>query len=341
MLCKGGNVKKIFKAGFAWLFAASLAFLAINFLCFFYEREPGWLDTPNGPSASVREPGAYMIHGKEGYSISKIDNNGYTNPNKGLADEIVLMLGSSHTQGKEVSADSKYSVLVNEYFNDNELLHTYNIACDASYLPTQIKHFDAAMKAFPDTSLVTIEIGSTDFSVEQIEKSLAQTSYDMNDSASRFTALSVVGRAKILTKDLFPMLVMIKNNINTLKQATADESEFAVDYEEYKRVLNEALSLIRSETNTPIVFIYHPTVKIEKDGSIQLKYSKTWDVFTETCRNNGIDVIDSGEDFLKYYDDTRKVPYGFYNTTMGSGHLNEVGHRIIANEIIEYMEGLK
>lgn len=40
----------------------------------------GWVDTNNGPSLAIRNPGSYLVHGTEGYSISKIDSNGFTNP---------------------------------------------------------------------------------------------------------------------------------------------------------------------------------------------------------------------------------------------------------------------
>ncbi len=52
---------------------------------FFYERPVGGIDTPNGPSPSLWHPGAYMIHGTEGYSISTADQNGFMNKDGELA----------------------------------------------------------------------------------------------------------------------------------------------------------------------------------------------------------------------------------------------------------------
>ena len=79
-------------------------------------------------------------------------------------------------------------------------------------------------------------------------------------------------------------------------------------------------------------------IEIKEDATISLVYSKTWDVFKEACLSNGIDVIDSGEDILKMYEEDQRVPYGFANTTMGTGHLNAIGHEMLADEIIEYLE---
>ena len=101
------------------------------------------------------------------------------------------------------------------------------------------------------------------------------------------------------------------------------------------------MALIRSEFDGPIAFVYHPTTEIQPDGSLKLGYSDTWDIFCRVCEKNGIDVIDTGTRFARLYETERKLPYGFANTTPGSGHLNAAGHRILAEEIISYLEELR
>ena len=41
---------------------------------------------------------------------------------------------------------------------------------------------------------------------------------------------------------------------------------------------------------------------------------------------------------LEHYNKYHELPYGFANTTPGNGHLNEVGHKIMADVIIDYLE---
>ena len=92
-----------------------------------------------------------IVHGTEGCGISKVDENGFLNPDGTLAERYVLMMGASHTQGKEVSPEQRYSTLVNGYFSgDSGLLAAYNIASDGHFLPSQIQHFKAAVAAFPN-----------------------------------------------------------------------------------------------------------------------------------------------------------------------------------------------
>ena len=335
------RIGQIAKSLFGWCIAIMIAFLVSNIFCFIYERQPGWLDTPNGASTAVREPFSWVVHGTEGYSISRMDRNGYSNPDKELADEYILMMGASHTQGKEIAPDKKYSVLVNDFLSDDGKLHTYNIGCDGSFLPAQLKHFKAAMKAFPDAKVVTIEILDTDYSPNEIEDSINQAEYDPNDSAVYFERMSLKNKIKNYVKSYLPMLSKIKKNIETVKKAKEVSTETQLDLEAYGKAINVSLAQIRSECDAPIVFIYHPGTIINPDGTISLKYSQTYEIFKQACNNNDIDIIDSGNDFLNYYETNKKVPYGFMNTSLGEGHLNAVGHRILADEIIRYLEGLK
>ena len=316
-----------------WIFALVLGFLIANALCFFYERPVGWLDTPNGAATSVWRPGAVMVHGTEGYGIARVDRNGFLNPEGILADRYVLMMGSSHTQGKEVCPAQRYSTLVSSYFSgESGTLAAYNIASDGHYLPSQIRYFKAALAAFPNAGAVTIEIGSTDAAPQELRDAQNQAVY----APISFT--DSVSMLKGMVKESLPLLALLKTNFQTLRAQAAEETEGPYDYE---TELDAAMALIRSEFDGPIAFVYHPTTEIQPDGSLKLGYSDTWDVFCRVCEKNGIDVIDTGTRFARLYETERKLPYGFANTTPGSGHLNAAGHRILAEEIISYLEELR
>ena len=316
-----------------WIFALALGFAIVNALCFFYERQAGWLDTPAGAAPSAWRPGALIVHGTEGYGVSIVDENGFLNPEGTLADRYVLMMGSSHTQGKEVCPAQRYSTLVSSYFSgESGTLAAYNIASDGHYLPSQIRYFKAALAAFPNAGAVTIEIGSTDAAPQELRDAQNQAVY----APISFT--DSVSMLKGMVKESLPLLALLKTNFQTLRAQAAEETEGPYDYE---TELDAAMALIRSEFDGPIAFVYHPTTEIQPDGSLKLGYSDTWDIFCRVCEKNGIDVIDTGTRFARLYEMERKLPYGFANTTPGSGHLNAAGHRILAEEIISYLEELR
>ena len=320
-----------------WALALLAGFFVVNALCFGYERQPGWLDTPEGPAASVWRPGAVIVHGTEGYGISKVDENGFLNSDGTLAERYVLMMGASHTQGKEVSPGQRYSTLVNDYFSGGSgFLTAYSIASDGHFLPSQIRHFRAAVEAFPNAGAITIEIGSTDDSPQELHDARKQPVYDPGNGG--FNNLSPVSRLKLAAKEGLPLLTLLKKNVQTLRAQAAEDSEGRYDYE---TELDAALALIRAEFDGPIAFVYHPTTSLASDGTLQLGYSDTWEAFCRLCEKHGIDVIDTGSRFQKLYETEGQLPYGFANTTPGEGHLNALGHRILAEEIIAYLEELR
>lgn len=332
-------MKKIISACVAFL----LAFFTVNGIMFAYERPVAWTDTPNGASRAVREPNAVLIHGTEGYSISKIDSYGFTNQNYALADKYILMMGASHSQGKEITISNRYSTIVNnKLVDDKEELKAFNIACDGHFLPSIINHFRSAIENYPKANCVTIEIMSTDYSIEDLKKSLIWTDeIDTKTAIEIFASQSNVKRAKNMLKEYLPLIAMIKSHIETsqrLNTSGGGEKNNGINEEEYRTVITDGLSLIRSCFDGPIVFIYHPTTEIQADGTLKLIRSHTLEIFKEECEHVDIDFIDTGDAFLEHYNKYHELPYGFANTTPGNGHLNEVGHKIMADVIIDYLE---
>lgn len=329
------------KCAVQWIASAMLAFVLVNLLCFFYERPTAWFDTPNGPSLAGWRPRSILVHGTEGYGITKIDENGYINPSGRLGDSYILMMGSSHTQGKEVPSNKKYSVLVNQHFaRETDNLFTYNIASDGNFLPTLFKHFHAAVQAFPDSKMISIEVSNTDFSVEEMQDALLQVEYDEGNSvANQYRNSGIKTKITNTVKESFPLLSLIKTKLKTAGAQSVSAKTYSVDEDVYFKLLNQAMEQIRSEYEGPIVFVYHPPVALRYDGTLELCYGTMWPEFQQACANNQIDVIDMGPYFEQWFRENKQLPYGFLNTAFGTGHLNEIGHQLIANALIAYIGG--
>jgi hypothetical protein len=115
-----------------------------------------------------------------------------------------------------------------------------------------------------------------------------------------------------------------------------DSAAEAADGESYYDTLNQMFALLRSEFERPIILLYHPRVSILPDGTISIdRDMRCYDDFMAACENNDIIFIDTGDAFLETYDADFSIPYGFNNTTLQGGHLNQIGHRIVAEEFYE------
>lgn len=323
-----------------WCCALAIGFLIMNAVMFFYNRQVGIYNTANGVSLAVRRPGAIMVHGTEGYSVSRVDNNGFVNVGSDLAEDYVLIMGASHTVGAEVPPDSRYTSLVNAHFSgDSQLMTAYSIAYNANYFPTMVKHFKAAVDQYPDASAYFMEVSNTFYSAQEIENGLDQIEYNPAHSAEYFNNMSLYKKARQFLREMVPMYGMIKSQAATAqKNKSTGTTRSELDLPEYEAAFQKALALIRSETDKPIVLLYHPETKLMPDGTLAAPEDIFWNALSSLSAQNGIDVIDCTDAFIDNYLETRTVPYGFANTTMSAGHMNKVGHRIMAEKMIEYIE---
>lgn len=319
--------------------AVILSAILVNGVMFFYGRPVAWIDTPNGASGAIRRPGALLVHGTEGYGVNTIDALGYLNYDYPLANDYVLMMGASHSLGKEMKKDNTYSTLVNKKLsNDSQELRAVNIGSDGHFLPAIIKHFQAATQIYPDSKCVVIELFTTDYSLEELQGSMNQVEcIDYRDANQVYADQGMKSIVKSYIKEWLPLLAMAKSHIETVQKPNSTGG-YNVNEEKYRTVITDCLTLIRSQYDDSIVFIYHPVTEIQKDGSIKIVRSQTFDIFKEVCEETKIDFIDTGDAFVEHYNKYHELPYGFANTTPGSGHLNEVGHKIMADAIIDYLE---
>lgn len=318
-----------------WLSAIALGFCLVNLLCFAYERPTGWIDTPYGPSPAGWNPGSVLVHGTEGYGIARVDESGYLNPTGVLREGHILCMGSSHTQGTEVAPEKKYTALLNAHFTEGaEKLAAYNISCYGNFLPSLIRHFPMAVKAFPDASVMVMELSRLDFTDEQLEDAMQPVSFgEIQSVPKQKETLGIPGKLKIFLKEYLPLLNLIKTKMETA--AEAKETEADLQEELSPEVIHTAIRKIRSEFDGHIVVVYHPPVEIQTDGTISLRYDVPFDAFRDACAENDIILVDMGPVFLDNYEQEQTLPYGFANTVPGTGHLNTTGHRLIAEALIE------
>lgn len=331
---------KIKKSFLQWTAAIVVGFCIVNLLCFVYERPTGWIETPNGPSPAGWNPGTVLVHGTEGYGIIKTDGNGYLNQPGTLQENYVLCMGSSHTQGKEVSVGENYSSLLNAHFSKGEgELATYNIACDGNFLPSLIKHFSAAVQAFPEASVVTIEVSNVDVTTDELEDALKQVEYDESQSVkNQIQYMGFKDKTKIFIKEYFPLISLVKSKLETSSVGDNTNTVEQTDNSNAVKTLGKAIELIRSRYDGEIIFIYHSQIVIKNDGSISFEEDKLFEEFENICSENNVRVVDMRPVFVEHYENEKEIPYGFANTKPGNGHLNELGHSLIAETLTPYIE---
>ena len=320
-----------------------LVALIFNALMFLYNRQPGWLERSGGATMSIWNPGTYIVQGQEGYGIHAIDEKGYLNYGELVSSDYVLVVGSSQTEGKEVRAGERYCDILNVLLREEQGLNAndlpvYNVSMDANYLPKIIAGFTALITEFPNSRCIVFEIGTTCYSEKEIDQMLSQRKYSENETGENIgNYLSKKEKIKLFIKETVPLFNQIKMQYNALRSKNGDGTETKYEVtelneQEYATQLKEVFDLLSGMYSGQIVFLYHPSIEITNEG-IMVDHENTKEVFEKTCGIYDFQFVDMTEVFIDAYKTNYLVPYGFSNTTLGTGHLNKYGHKMIAQEL--------
>lgn len=322
------------RQGLQWIAAALVAVLLCNGLLWLYHDPAVWMARQGGATDAIWHPGARLVMGTEGRGVHRVDSRGYLNPEKPLSEDFVLVVGSSFTQGKEVPAGQRFTDLLNDALAESgDALAVYNVSQDGFYLPDILRCLPALVAEFPGTKTLVIETGTTAFP----EEALAAPQ-DIPNPGARGPALmeqlSPGERFWLRAKEALPVLTVAKAQLTAMTDVPASEVPVPAGEE----TMTVALARLRQQFPGEILILYHPSVEITRSG-MTVAEEETTLAFRAACEDTGIRFVDVSEAFLTAYSEAFLVPYGFFNTTLGSGHLNAHGHRLCAEALLPYLKG--
>lgn len=335
-----------------WVLAAFIAFCVANVLILPYWKAPGWIARDAGATSALYHAGTTLVNGYEGYGIANVDSHGYLNKDLPLADSFILALGCSHTKAIEVAMEERYTSLLNDSLSggDDSKLYVYNLAIDGFYFPDIVKGFDAALAEFPGAESIIIEIPTTDFDLALLTDAINSRPFDPSRTGESLYAIQgSKEKLKIGVKEYLPILSLYLSKQFTnisLGDGTPflhvpsqpDTAQYNVTKEAYLLALEPALAHLKEHYNKEIIIYFHPFVEIKESGELITDTSVTTGWFAESCQKYGITFIDASDAFADAYKKDHTVPYGFANTTPGTGHLNKEGHKISAELLLDALK---
>ena len=354
-------MKKTIKALLSWCLAAVISLLIANLVSFFYRSGAGSIPRENAFSTSIRTPNSRIVRGSEGYGINHVDENGYLNDDTlPLKDNYILMMGSSHAEGLQVMQRDSMTSVLNRLIDPGSRT-VYNLGTAGYTLPLIVQGFQAGLEEFPHASAVMIEISQLTYSAEEFTQALDQATYDpASTGQALMQSLDAGWKARNGILEIVPLISLLRQQFDSMNLSMKDafgirdflkaqkarvaESDFTQDgasaeaaaakeTEAFTSALNQAFALLRSEFDGPIILLYHAGVGIQTDGAyVVTRDMRYYDAYVAACEKNNIVFVDTGDAFLRVYEQDYSVPYGFSNTTMLKGHLNRVGQRIVAEE---------
>lgn len=117
-------------------------------------------------------------------------------------------------------------------------------------------------------------------------------------------------------------------------------SSGGADSAEYEALLRDVLTTgLHEADDVRLVLFYILHVELTETGELlpRAQEEEHNAIFKQVAGELGITYIDMFADFNRNYQEEHTLPYGFLNSPIGTGHLNSVGHRLIADALAEIL----
>lgn len=323
---------KIIKWFVKWGIASILAFGIISIVCSFYYNPPIHIPCTDGVTDYKREENAFWSRSTEGFAHGKTDTDGYNNSEVRPQIDMLLM-GSSQTEGLYVDGNENVSYVLNETCEENDKdFYAYNIGMSSHMFTRNVSNLPAALQKY-DPKYVAIEVDRVNIAEvdwESIKKNsfselkgFEQNEWKYYIQKNPYIKLSYLQLKNYMQKDIVDVQIY-EGDCDT------ESLDAILDY------VNE----VAKEYDCKVILYYLPTLYLDEQGNVISNTSEELlDTFSGRCDAYGVKFVDMTAPYFSLYETEKKLPTGFSNTTVGYGHINRDGHRLLAEALYEVIEG--
>ncbi len=326
-------MKKLFGWSIKASIAAVVSVLVLSLFTLVYSYTGVHITNESGATDYKWESNQFRANMAEGFSWLKVNEDGFNN-SFGLEevnDIDILLMGSSHMEAMNVAQNKNVSSLLNELLPD---YITYNIGISGHTIYQCAKNLSRAFKYYHPSDYIIIETDHIDLDKAKMIRVLDGTLEDIpsHDKGITFTVQKCI-------PCLLPVYREVSNWIRAGHNSDAgdemaDQNEEDVDDEDYYAVLDSFIGIIaESVPECRVIIVYQPKTAIDDKGNMLTEDKEAVKKFANACEEHGLLFIDMYDDFSNEYVNTHRLAHGFANTAVGVGHLNETGHRLMAERL--------
>ncbi len=313
--------------------AGVLAVIILSAFSLVYSYSGIHVTNKTGATDYVWRPYTLKSTMTEGIVWQIMDENGFHNESSDISNIDILLMGSSQIEAVMIKNSDTVAGQLNKIFSN---MYTYSIGISGHVLNRQVDNIAKAIETYKPSTYVVLEADSVDLDIESMREVIE----------GRATPIPSYDTGLIYKLQLIPAFRPLYKQLDDWKNAGGGLKVFASGEntktdEEYSKVLSRFLELIVNVCdgkNIQPIIVYHPGESLSDEGELVLNTDpEKLEMFSGCCEQLGIGFVDLSEKFLQSYRENYKLAYGFTNTEVGKGHLNEEGHRIMAKEIGEYI----
>ena len=326
------NIKKCICFFIKMAISGVLALTILSLLCLVYYNPPLAVAQPEGYTNYKLTPNASWRFMTEGNGGGVINSAGYNDPQDPIeGKKTICVLGSSHTEALQVDSEKNFvSRLETMVTDDADATNDYqclNLGISGHFFDVVVSNFQNFANSYEDVSYVVIEVNNIEFSQEALEKMRNEEYHtELEEHSFVHKALQRIPYLRLLVKQYNDLQM----NSAAAPAASAEPQSFE-NYEALLEPVMQKLAQISKEKNFQLVILHHNHVAFDENNQAYVQHNaQAQQQFQQSCEKNGIRYISTDDAFCQHANTYRELPYGFSNTRPGTGHLNEVGHELIA-----------
>ena len=332
--------EKVHKA-LLWLgkvfLAGVIALAALTLFCMVYDSLPVHYAADDGVTDYYWKPHFRYVCCTEGFSWGRTNNEGYidTYDYTENTPTDVLVMGSSHMEAMQVPLGSSAAARLDALLSDAGV---YNIGISGHTLPVCAQNLTAAVRKYVPSKYVVIETAVLQFTNDDLRKAL---SGDLPEIPSYTGGIVGLLQQNPYLRRIYHQLMgfMGQTESNDDVSATVVPSADDVGDPALVSALLAQMADTAASSGAKLIIAYHPGITLERDGSITFSSTEEEEnAFAGLCAENGAYFLNMRERFQQEYDENHILPYGFANTSVGTGHMNRYGHKMMAEELYALMQ---
>jgi len=292
----------------------------------------------------VGAPGSTQLYAWEGYGVTSYGRNGL------VVDKVVnfdvprlLFLGDSYVEAKQVSDAAKFTELVQSDWNaahPDQPLQTLNLGMAGQDIRTYISFGRNMDREFAPTR-VFVMLNQQDFLPLANDPDLL-AAYQADNSVKLVKPEKLHGLQAIISetpvRQFFLRLLLQTNGFRQGGGDKTAQAELAGNTNDVllakEASVAAQLAALRDIWGDRLVIVYNTYIPaFGKDAPPAFAP----DTLMREAAKQDIPVVNLYGSMLNAFQ-TYNPPRGFQNTTLGVGHFNKTGHRLIADQILNYLQ---
>lgn len=321
------NINRYLSLFFKFCLSLVVSIVVLSLFCIIYSYSGVHIFNNTGATDYTWQAFQYKGNMTEGFAWMNFDKYGFNNLNSSISDIDVLLMGSSHMEAVQIKQKNNLGEILNNETNYS----VYNIGMSGHQIYNIVNNYQSAIDFYSPSKYVLIETDRVDLDYNLMLK-VIDGNFDKIPSYDSGLVFYVqkIPAVKTIYKQIQDWISLDTNSIDEV-------TPIINEHDNYQQTLYNFLNIIASFSKNkkvvPIIF-YHPSEKLLKNGDVYYDVNvEKLNIFKIVCDDLGIVFINMSTSFEKFYKSEYKLAHGFSNTHVGSGHLNNYGHRLIADKI--------